>query len=931
MKKGAIIFVTFLALVFSFSLSKAYAGFGFGLPGVVKERVKELDKTIKKKAEEAINHAPNAPSNPSPANGAANQSVDVNLSWTGGDPDAGDAVTYDVYFGTADPPTALVSPNQLTTTCDPGTLSANTTYYWEIVAKDNHDSSTDGPVWSFTTGSSPNNPPNIPSSPSPSNGVINCPTNQKLNWIGGDPDAGDTVTYNVYFGTANPPTTLVLTNQSAITYNPGTLIANTTYYWRIEVKDNHGASTSGSVWSFTTGSSTNRPPNTPGSPSPSNGVTNQSINVDLSWIGGDPDAGDTVTYNVYFGTANPPTTLVLTNQSATTYDPGTLSLNTAYYWKIVATDNHATSTNGPVWSFATGLSTNNPPNAPSNPLPSNGAANQSINVDLSWIGGDPDAGDTVKYDVYFGTANPPTTLVLTNQSATTYDPGTLSNNTTYYWKIVAKDNHGVSVSGPVWSFATEAQVSGQWHQMGPYGGNISFLAIDPINIQIIYTGTRGGGVFKSTNGGSSWTKMNTGLTNTGVISLAIDPINTQIIYAGTTEWGGVFKSTNGGSSWTKINTGTIGIDIYSLAIDPINTQIIYAGTYGGVFKSTNGGSSWTKMNTGLAGGIWVSSLAIDPTNTQIVYAGTSGGVFKSTNGGSSWTEINTGLTDTYIRSLAINPTNTQVVYAGTREEVLKSTNGGSSWANTGLTNTNVSSLAIDPTNTQIIYAGTNKGVFKSTNGGSNWTEINTGLTNTGVESLAINPTNTQIIYTGAYGGVFKSTNGGSSWTEMNTGLTSTTVISLAIDPTNTQIVYAGTNKGVFKSTNGGSNWTAMNTGLTSINVLSLAINPTNTQIIYAGTHGGGVFKSTNEGSSWTVMNTGLTSTDGRFLAIDPTNTQTIYAGTYGGGVFKSTNEGSSWTAVNIGLTSTTVYSLAIDPTNTQIVYAGTNGGVFKWW
>lgn len=153
MKKSTIIFSTVLALVFSFSLSyKAYTGFGFGLPSAIKERVKKLDKKVEeKKAEEGnVNHAPNVPSSPSPPDGANNQPINLDLTWSGGDPDAGDTVVYDVYFGTNNPPTALVPTGQ-TTTYSIGALNYNTTYYWKIVAKDNHDSSSAGPAWSFTT------------------------------------------------------------------------------------------------------------------------------------------------------------------------------------------------------------------------------------------------------------------------------------------------------------------------------------------------------------------------------------------------------------------------------------------------------------------------------------------------------------------------------------------------------------------------------------------------------------------------------------------------------------------------------------------------------------------------------------------------------------------------------------------------------------
>ncbi len=97
----------------------------------------------------------------------------------------------------------------------------------------------------------------------------------------------------------------------------------------------------------------NRAPNQPSSESPAETATDVTLDADFSWTGGDPDVGDTVTYNVYFGTDNPPASLVSDDQAGTTYDPGTLDYNTIYYWKIVATDNNGASTTGSVWSFTT--------------------------------------------------------------------------------------------------------------------------------------------------------------------------------------------------------------------------------------------------------------------------------------------------------------------------------------------------------------------------------------------------------------------------------------------------------------------------------------------------------------------------------------------------------------------------------------------------
>ena len=101
------------------------------------------------------NNPPNTPSNPSPADGATDVSINTDLSWTGGDPDAGDTVTYDVYLEANDStPDDLVCDDATTTTCDPGTLAYDTQYYWYVVATDSASASTTGPTWDFTIGKS---------------------------------------------------------------------------------------------------------------------------------------------------------------------------------------------------------------------------------------------------------------------------------------------------------------------------------------------------------------------------------------------------------------------------------------------------------------------------------------------------------------------------------------------------------------------------------------------------------------------------------------------------------------------------------------------------------------------------------------------------------------------------------------------------------
>jgi photosystem II stability/assembly factor-like uncharacterized protein/5-hydroxyisourate hydrolase-like protein (transthyretin family) len=530
----------------------------------------------------------------------------------------------------------------------------------------------------------------------------------------------------------------------------------------------------------------------------------------------------------------------------------------------------------------------------------------------------------------------------------------------------------------LWALPVSAGVN-QWTSNGPYGGVVRAVAIDPVTPTTLYAGSYGGGLFKSSDDGGSWRRLNAGLTYTDVTSIAINPTTSTKLFAGV-YGAGVIKSTDGGSNWSQVNSGLTNTSIQALAIDPTTTTTLYAGTYGGgVFKSTDDGASWNQINSGLAN-INVLHIAIDPMTTSTLYAGTSGGVFKSTNGGGTWSQEYSGLTNTSIQALAIDPTSTTTLYAGTAGAgVFKSTDGGVSWnqINSGLTTTMVMTLAIDPTAPSTIFVGYFNGLLRSTNGGASWNEVYTSHLSAGFNTIAINPATPSTLYAGTYGGgVFKSLDDGATWTDANSGLTSMTINALAIDPAPpTKIyganynggmffkstdggeswntinpgfqlfaiavdtatpanIYAGTGDGMFRSTDGGDSWNQINNGITNpiANLITaIAIDPTTPSTIYIGTGlGGAVYKSANGGNSWNQINNGLTTTDVLALTVDPITPSTLYAGTLNNGVFKSTNGGGSWSQVNTGLTSTNVYTIAIDPTSQSTLYAGTDSaGIFK--
>lgn len=273
-------------------------------------------------------------------------------------------------------------------------------------------------------------------------------TDETAGFLAGN--GNDPKTWDFYFGNTTPPPQ-VLWNSTIKTYNPpdnGTLLFNTTYYWKVDVWDNQGNVIYGDIWSFTTRD--NNPPYELSDPIPPDGATNCS-GGGLCWTGGDPD-NDLVTYDVYFGNSSPPPKIIANQTSNCTSPPWNLEFNTTYYWKIVAWDSYDASTEGPIWSFIT--EENLPPYEPSNPHPPNGGIFVPVDVILSWNGTDPNHGDILKYDVYFDDVNPPR-QVESNWTYSSWDPPyNLTINMSYYWKIVTWDSGGLSTSGPCWIFTT---------------------------------------------------------------------------------------------------------------------------------------------------------------------------------------------------------------------------------------------------------------------------------------------------------------------------------------------------------------------------------------------------------------------------------------------------------------------------------------------
>jgi hypothetical protein len=374
------------------------------------------------------------------------------LQWT---PGVG-SDSSDVYFGTnqatvnsATESDAQFLGNVLVNTFDPGLLTPNTDYFWRIDAR-SPGGAQKGTVWKFTTGPAP------ALNPAPVNLATSIANPVTLMWTAGTGASN----HDVYFGTVLADVTIATPSappgiyrgrQAGVTFDPGSLDAVTTYFWRIDEVNASDDVTKGEVWQFTTilGKATG--------PNPANLKTGVDLDAILEWIAGSGAA----THDVYFGTdlasvTNATTTVPLGvfigNQAGTLFDPpGLLTVNTTFFWRIdsVAADT-TTRTKGDIWRF-TSLAL--PPQA-SNPSPLNGGTLVALAVTLSWAAN----AQTETFNVYFST-NQADVLAAApaafqgNQSGNTFSPAGLVNSQQYFWRIDAVNDAGTT-SGVVWSFTT---------------------------------------------------------------------------------------------------------------------------------------------------------------------------------------------------------------------------------------------------------------------------------------------------------------------------------------------------------------------------------------------------------------------------------------------------------------------------------------------
>ncbi|MEN9302294.1 MAG: hypothetical protein RL264_723 [Bacteroidota bacterium] len=485
----------------------------------------------------------------------------------------------------------------------------------------------------------------------------------------------------------------------------------------------------------------------------------------------------------------------------------------------------------------------------------------------------------------------------------------------------------------VWEAEQQAQgksTNGSWTFVGPTGkptgggaGRVNFVRFDPNTTTTMWIGTPDGGLWKTTNGGTSWTTNTDQLPVIGCSDLAIDPTNTQTMYLATGDFDapdtysvGVLKSTDGGATWnTSGLSWTVNQfrNISRLLINPTNPQILIATSTAGIWRTTNGGSTWTQVVTSGS----FSDAEFKPGDPNTVYACGAAGIRKSTNGGQTWTTVTNPLSGINRMSMAVTAANDAYVYilASRGSDngfggMLRSTDSGGTYT-----------VRMAATGTNILgwYTG-----GASDTGGQGWYDL----------ALAASPSNAELIFTGGIN-IWKSSNGGTSFTKVTDWTASQTnatyvhadIHDLQFVPGSSTNMFTGCDGGIFKSTNTGTGWSDVSSNLQIAQQYRLSLSTSNANIILAGHQDNGTNLTTN-GTAWSQKVGG----DGMDCLVDRASNNNMIASLYYGDYYRSTNGGTSFSNITDPTADGSEEWVSVihqDPTTASVVYAGGRPKLYK--
>jgi photosystem II stability/assembly factor-like uncharacterized protein len=498
---------------------------------------------------------------------------------------------------------------------------------------------------------------------------------------------------------------------------------------------------------------------------------------------------------------------------------------------------------------------------------------------------------------------------------------------------------GVFVAGnPINNLYRSLDAGKTWAAVtsGLPAGNIGPVALDPSNDATVYV-VVADRLFRSRDLGGTWSEIGAGSITGPIASIALDPTAPGVVCVASTGVG-IFRSSDGGDTWTPANEGVTSP--YIRAIVAVQSSI-YTVADVAVFRSDDHGETWTALGVaGLRFPPLLSTIAVTPSSPATFYAATYRGLFKSSDGGTTWEGANTGINAINASTLAVPEGNTQVAFAGTGHGVYRTSNRGISWElkSDGLHYaSDIISLGLDPTNKDRLYAGAVLccGLYKTVTGGDLWNRV---FVTGWVTSIVIDPKRPPRAFEAdAFNGVSRTLDDGATWTSINSGIPyqRTLPTALVIDPSRTDTLYLSAAAysefnvgGVFKTINGGDTWKPAGDGITDPDVLFLTMDPANPRTIYAGTRGGGLFRTRNAGHVWNSLGSGV-PTPLYSLAVDPTQSSTLYLGAGRSGVYRSSDGGETWSPFGFGFGDAEIYRVATDSTG-RVLYAATNRGVFQY-
>jgi photosystem II stability/assembly factor-like uncharacterized protein len=478
------------------------------------------------------------------------------------------------------------------------------------------------------------------------------------------------------------------------------------------------------------------------------------------------------------------------------------------------------------------------------------------------------------------------------------------------------------------------------------------------------------GVYRTTDAGASWLQVHALNDSTGAIDVVVHPTDSNLVYAAMWErtrasdnlnyggdGSGIWRSTNGGDTWSELTSGlpagsSVGRVGLSLAVSsPSTLYAIYAdaspGFFMGVYKTTNGGDTWTQTNDNALSNVyssfgwWFGNIRVDPTNANRVFVlGLS--YYRTTNGGSSWSNTGSAMhVDHHGQAFAADGT----IYEGNDGGVYRSTNGGTAWTKLpDLPLTQFYTVEIDHQLPLRRYGGTqDNGTNRTLTGGDNdWSGI------LGGDGLycQVDPVNNAFIYAEwQYGNLYRSSDGGNNFSNISSGLSGRKNWNMPVmlDPSDPATVYTGT-QWVYRSTNRGSSWSAISPDLTDgpsggnntyATITTVAVAESDPDVVWAGTDDSNVWVTTNGGTTWTKVDGALPERWVTRVAIDPNDATVSYVTISGfrwddplPHVFRSTDFGASWTDISGNLPEVPVNDIVVDPQASSQLWIATDFGVY---